>query len=216
MARDDWYRNSVWTEDIKADFFKRLNRSRTSYHKAQYLRIQAGHLQETGTKKNIKAALELLDLMLNKYPDESQLASAYLQSAQCLEYFQNYESAIESFRRSIDAEKEYPSHRVGTAIQFAWFAVRNEIAELYDEVISIIEPDKVDFAWPISQFKFFSILAVVSDYYGDTVPSIRFAKNALEAMAKQESPFRYHKALGLVKNPDKAIVKKIKKISCKK
>ncbi|MDP4144337.1 MAG: hypothetical protein Q8936_07630 [Bacillota bacterium] len=42
------YRGSNWDESDRIDFFIRLNRSRESHNKAQYTRIKALALSETG------------------------------------------------------------------------------------------------------------------------------------------------------------------------
>lgn len=57
MRADDWYRNEIWTDEIEQRFNEQLKRSRGSYNKSQYLRIQAGiflrsskkEIQEIGT-----------------------------------------------------------------------------------------------------------------------------------------------------------------------
>ena len=212
MAPKNWYRNSTWTKDIKTAFFKRLDRCR-SHNKASYLRIQAVHLQEAGKKKYILAALELLDLMLEKWPEQHELASEYLQYAQCFEYFHDYKSAVGAYRNSINAECEYAGVIVEAALHFGWFVVKRGMKELYDEVLSAPKPCEATLLWPEYRFKYSSIFAIILDYKGETVSSKRFAKTALEAMTKQESPFRYHKKLGLVQKPDKAIVNKLRKIA---
>ncbi len=213
MSRKDWYRNSTWTKDVKTAFFKQLDRCRSSYNKASYLRIQASHLQQTSKKKYILAALELLDLIFEKWPESQELAAAYLQCAQCFEYLHDYKSAVSAYRNSINAECEHTGVRVEAALHFGWFVVTRGMKELYDEVLSAPKPCEAALLWPEYQFKYSSIFAIILDYKGEIVPSRRFAKTALEVMAKQESPFRYHKKIGLVKNPDKAIVKNLRKIA---
>jgi hypothetical protein len=49
MSKTEWFRRTTWTPEDEASFRARLKRSRGSFHKAQYLRIQAEHLQEVGT-----------------------------------------------------------------------------------------------------------------------------------------------------------------------
>ena len=69
MGRYDWYRKTTWTEQDRSEFWLRLNRSRNDFNKAQYLRIQALTLEETGVEANIHASMELLDGRLADYPD---------------------------------------------------------------------------------------------------------------------------------------------------
>ncbi len=156
MSREDWYRNSIWTKDVKTAFFTRLDRCR-SYNKAQYLRIQAVHLQETGKKKCVLAALELLDLILEKWPEKHELAAVYLQRAECFEYLHDYKSAVSSFRDSLNAEREFTGVIVEAALHFGWFVVRRGMKELYDEVLSALKPRDKGLVWPVVQFMRFSV-----------------------------------------------------------
>jgi hypothetical protein len=74
MGQDDWYRKKTWGPRARKSFFERLNRSRNSYNKAQYARIQALYLQQTGKQELVRAALELLDLLLEKCHEPLRLA----------------------------------------------------------------------------------------------------------------------------------------------
>ncbi len=217
MGRDDWYRKETWGEETKEAFFERLNRSRSSFHKAQYMRIQAVCLRGTGKKKYVRAALELLDLMLEKWPEQSQLASAHLERAKCFESLCDSEAAIESYRKSAKTEREDSRVRVCAGLQFAWFVVRRRLPEYYDEAVVGMDGDKDHLLiFPDYQFKFFSIISIVLDHGGRAEDAKRFAKRALEAVATKKSPLRYHKKVGLVTNPDKAIPKKLRRIAKRK
>ena len=218
MGRNDWYREKTWGEKTKKAFFERLNRSRSSFHKAQYIRIQALYLRETGKKKYVRAALELLDLILEKWPHPFELAAAHLERAKCLEALGGWATAIESYRESVQAERDNSGVKVCADLQFAWFVVRRRLSKYYDEALSaMMEGDKDHLLiFPDYQFKFFSVISIILDHRGRAEDSMRFAKRALEAVAKKESPLRYHKKVGLVTNPDKAILKKLKRIAKRK
>src|SRR5205809_238226 len=65
VKQDDWFRQKTWSEDIARKFFARLGRSRTPYHKAQYVKIQAVELLQTGALPNCHHAIELVDYLLH-------------------------------------------------------------------------------------------------------------------------------------------------------
>ena len=74
MSQKDWFRKKTWTPQDREDFMVRLSRSRKTYNKAQYTRIQAVELLATKDPKLIQPALELLDMALSEWPGEvSQL-----------------------------------------------------------------------------------------------------------------------------------------------
>lgn len=213
MGKHDWYRNTTWTEDIKDAFFSRLKRSKTTFNKAQYLRIQALYLQQTGKKENILGALKLLDILFSDCPEPLGLASAHLQRAQCFEWLGDYDSALNAYRESIKAERTSRGIRVLAGLNFAWFVVRRGLTQHYDEALSSVEMNEPDFIFPYQQFMFFSVFAIIGDHYGKKENAKRFARNALDAMGKTESPLRYHKKVGLVENPDKVVVEKLMRIT---
>ena len=108
MSKTEWYRRSTWTEQDREEFTARLNRSRGAFYKAQYLRIQAAHLAEAGLHA---AAIELLDLLLLKFPEKNDLPFAHRQKAIALGRLRQTESAIEEFRAALAAQREYDEFR---------------------------------------------------------------------------------------------------------
>ena len=62
MSKKDWYRNTIWNEEVEEFFFTKLKRSSTQFNKAQYLRIQAVYLKD----KYPEVALQLLKEIIVK------------------------------------------------------------------------------------------------------------------------------------------------------
>lgn len=213
MGQHDWYRNTTWTEDIKSAFFGRLDRSRGDSSKAQYLRIQAYYLEETGNKELVLEALNLLDMMFKSHPDTTEFAIAHVQKARCFELLGNFESAVNAYREGIEAERMYPNSRANAGLYFAWFVVRHKLKEIYDEALKILAVHEIGLSFPIEQFKFFSALAIIAFHMKRIDEAQKCAQKALKAMAKKESPFCNHKKLGLVSEPDKDIVETLTKIA---
>ncbi|MCH8053018.1 MAG: hypothetical protein IH895_03075, partial [Planctomycetes bacterium] len=149
MGDNDWYRQKRWGEGQRNSFFERLGRSRTDFNKAQYCRIQALHLQETGKTDALRGAVELLNRILEQYPDEcTQLASVYLQKAQCCEDVGRAEEAIENFRYCIDYQRQFPHCITNAALEFGVFVLRHEFSDLHEEVLSVLDEFPCDSAFP--------------------------------------------------------------------
>src|SRR5262245_48893836 len=108
MAETDWFRRATWTDEDQADFIAHLRRCRSSANKAQYLRIQALHLQETGAKPLIMAALGLLEQLVRECPERTELASVYLQQGECRMALGKGDDAIESLRQSLEFQRGFP------------------------------------------------------------------------------------------------------------
>jgi tetratricopeptide (TPR) repeat protein len=213
MGQHDWYRKKSWGSRARKAFFERLNRSRSLSNKAQYVQIQALYLQQTGKEELVRASLELLDLLLEKWPDESILASAHLQRAECLEKLGDREGAIAAYRECVKAERENPGVIVGAGPEFGWFAVSRGLTEYYEEIAYAMEGSEENLLFPAEQFKFFAIIAIILDHVKPCEDSRRFAQRALDTARAKESGLRYHKKVGLVKNPDKEVLLKLKKIA---
>ena len=81
---DDWFRRHTWTDSDRAEFYARLERSRTAFHKAQYARIQAYELHQAGGARYAREALDLLDTIVESWMGDAQRASVHHQRAECL------------------------------------------------------------------------------------------------------------------------------------
>ena len=117
MGRDDWYRHTTWTENDQAEFFERLRRSRGTFHKAQYMRIQALYLPQSGLHAE---ALTLLNMQLRDYPEEdTQVTGALLQKAECLWSIGDHHGAFETYTNALAAQRRSPGRVHHVAISFA-------------------------------------------------------------------------------------------------
>ena len=115
MGRDDWYRHTKWSKAVQAEFRERLGRSRSSFHKAQYLRIQAVYLARAG---HHKPAIQLLDEVFRDYPEQSELAQSHLQKAESLVALGDITQAADEYRASLEAERRSASIKTGCWLQF--------------------------------------------------------------------------------------------------
>ena len=194
--RQEWFRRTSWEPSDRNDFFTKLARSRGS--KSQFLRIQALHLQEAAI---FEPALELLDLLVSQHPDDLDLASAHLQRAGCLTALGRYDEAIEAFRDVFRQEHRFPNVRTHAWIDFGWLAIQHGSAELYEDVLKMIneQPDPV-LLLPFDRYRLNAVLAVIADELGEREAARRHATTALQAASESKSGLRYHPKLGLVKN----------------
>lgn len=209
MSNEDWYRKTNWSESDRENFFARFKRTRTTFHKAQYLRIQASYLQSTGSKDMAFQAIELLDLMLKEYPEKSELSAAYLQKAECLITLGEIEKAIDSMRNALQCEREFPNVKTNTWLEFGWTAITFQLSNLYDESLDVLNDFNSDLMFPVDKYKFNAIKAIIENEKGNKNASKKFAANALEASSLAHSGFRNHPKVGLVQNPDAKIHAKL-------
>lgn len=207
MSADDWYRRTTWTEQDQQEFFEKLKRSRTSYNKAQYLRIQAYYLQDINTQ----AALDLLDNMITNWPEQSALPQAYLQKAQCLIKLKDNNGAIEAFRNSFKSEKSKVSTQA--YLKFSLFVIKNNLTSLFEESLAMLELGESITIFPKDIYEYYGIKAIIFEHDNKHEEAREFALKAIEASQKTESGFKYHKDIGLVRDFSSVFHEKVARIA---
>ncbi len=214
MAKD-WFRKSSWSEADQDDFYAHLKRSHGAGIKGQYLRIQACHLEDTGSPELIRAALTLLDKMLLEFPEPSELACAYNQKASCLASLGQTDEAVVCYRLALDTERKNPKHRTRAWVEFGRFVCNCKLTALFDEALAILEEMKFDdlLLYPVDVYELSGIRAIVTAHRGDISNAKQFAKTALEAAAQTKSGLRYHPTIGLVRDKETPFFKSVEAIA---
>ena len=211
---NDWFRKTIWDEADQADFFARLKRSRTTYNKAQYLRIQASHLEGVGLPELLKASLMLLDKMLAEFPEKTQLASAFGQKASCLAKLGEIDHAIAYYQRALKTEGEFPNVKTNAFMQFGRLVVENNLTKLFDEALEELkELDSRGIKFPSDIYQAFGIRSIIAATRGEAGKAKEFAKIALEAADKAHSGLRYHSTVGLVRDKETPFYKTVRAIA---
>lgn len=210
MAKGDWFRRTSWTTDDRVDFAARLKRSRSAFHKSQYLRIQALHPQELGTHPMLHAALELLEQLITHYPEPSQLSSAHFQRAQCFSDLGEYDASIEAYRDSFRVRRQAPNCQDLAYLEFGELVMGLKRQDLYDEALGVLDEFGGDEVFPAEKFKAASIRALIAAHGGDLDTARTYARANLDAAVAAESPFRYHRKLGLVHFVDPEVLDELR------
>jgi tetratricopeptide (TPR) repeat protein len=197
MSQTEWFRRSTWGEADREDFNARLKRSRGAGNKAQYLRIQAGHLAEAG---NHAAAIELLDRLLSEFPHRIELALAHSQRAASLANLGQCEAAIQEYRVALQTERDFPNVRTKAWLDFGWLVVERQLTDYYDEVSQVLGEFREEggLRFPATEYRYAAIQALLADYRGNKARAREFAQQALAEAAKEHSGFRRHPTVGLV------------------
>jgi tetratricopeptide (TPR) repeat protein len=203
---EEWFRKTSWTSEESEDFFTRLKRSR-QFSRSQYLRIQASHLAHAGTRHLTLEAMTLLDLLFEEYPDQLEMASAYLQYAECLTSLGRIEEALGYFKKSIDFELAFPNVRTEAPIKFGLTAIQYDCDSEYAAVLRALENFEPSF--PVDRFRMDGIRAIISRKNRDDEMAIFFATRALSAAEETDSGFRYHPKIGLVSDADTVLRKQL-------
>ena len=200
MSDNKWFRKERWTPEDEEAFFARLKRCRSPYQKAQYVRIQAYHLQHASPPK-YRAALELLDYFFRECPDPNEVSMAFLQKSKCLEALGADESALEALRESVKADLE-SGPRTTAILDFAMLVASRARKDLYPDVLdSLSKLPQALLVFPFSQYQFLSAMAVIGYESGKSDKARSYASQALDAWEKHQSADVYPKGATFPENP---------------
>jgi len=212
MAKPKWFRRSTWSSEDQAEFQSRLARSRSRFHKAQYLRIQALHLAKVGTGQMLDAALNLLDQLITQCPDPFELSQAYQQRARCLSDLGRHQEAIDAYEAAIIAQRANPNLHSGIPVEYAELVVSLRRQDLYRRVECLLDefPPSPEPQFPAAEYSHAVVRAFLAAARQDQVATRDYAEKALAAIGKTEAPFRYHRKVGLVSFVDPAVLAQLR------
>ena len=201
MARHDWYRRTTWTQRDQNEFLARNKRSRGADSKAQYLRIQAQTLLETGNPVLIGSALDLVQKACSEYPHALDSALAFETAGRCCEALGRADEAIRFYRQALQREREFPGIRTNAAFRLAKVAIENERRDLYSEAVDAAaahgEP-----IFPWNAYFLYGARAVIARDRGDHAEAKSLATTALQASAVGDTGLSHGRGhLGTVKSP---------------
>ena len=202
MARHDWYRRTTWTERDREEFCARNRRSRGDNSKAQYLRIQAQTLFETGDRRLIASALELLEQTLSEYPSAMDSALTYQCAGQCSQALGQTATAVGYYRNAIAREREFPGIRTNAAFLLGRVAVEERVQSALSEAVTAMESHgRPIFPW--NAYILNGVLAFIASQEGRDTDAKNLAAAALEAAAIRDTGLGHGRGhLGTVRDVD--------------
>lgn len=212
MSTEDWYRNKIWNSEIENNFETRLKRSRGSYYKAQYLRIQASYLLDSEKTEIQKKGVQLMERMIKDFPNEE--SSTIFGHEQLGDYYLKYGDFkfAEKYFQFVVNQYELKKSRSGTS----------SLADLKLAETFLIEGkvEKLEKAYGICKAFSPNNLLMNNDkfYYAELVAHIcnklnkleeakEFAKIALEISKITQPQFPRHKTVGLINTTEQQLGK---------
>jgi tetratricopeptide (TPR) repeat protein len=112
------------------------------------------------------------------------------------------DAALESLRRALDAEREYPSAQGTAYLDYAELVLRLQRTDLYEDALSHLDFRSNTKPLPIVQYRSGAAAAFLCEHSGRLEHARTAAMRALVAAAKTDAPFRYHRRIGLVGRTD--------------
>jgi hypothetical protein len=156
----DWYRKTSWLTADSEDFERRLARARRE-NRAQYLRIQAVHLFQTGAKDLIGAAATLATRVTTEYDDDIQTGQAHHLLGQCHEAAGDVSAALAEFRKAVDWERTMPFVQTDAYLDFAWLVARRGAVEHFPEALDFLTRFRARQVFPVQRYRYQGALALM-------------------------------------------------------
>lgn len=212
MSRDEWYRAQTWDDSTQEAFETRLSRSRTAFHRAQYLYIQGATLTATNKRREVAAGRALLERVITDFPGEDlQVAGAHYALAESL-IDSNPDAAIEHLRACLALEQGANfSHR--TELLLAETLLANEpTEETLNEIASLLNTADSEAFFHVEAWRIAVARARLNSKQGDTLGATAQARRALELLADNTPKLPRHPDVGLIK-PDRDTVAEMRKLA---
>lgn len=207
MAKDDWYRNKQWNEQIERDFSQRLRRARSQ--RDQYLAIQALTLAGYEPQVALKLVDEYFGTRRNTFHDiQALLARAHAHRA-----VHETEKAIQDYKAILALEDAAPNHKTTTYVDFPYFVALEMITAEFGFAQRVLEIRKGDLMFPLERFMWHASYAIIEAHRGNRQLASRHASEALSAAEVEKSGFRYHYSVGLVGDEHQPVIEKLDQLA---
>ena len=203
MSNEDWYRNTTWSPSNQEAFWSRWKRSRTGFHRAQYLKIQGLALLTSGDLSLVETGRDLLRKVICEFPEETmQVGNAWHGIGSSFESQGQFQDAVEAYKMCIDVFDAYRGNvDTGADIDFALLVAEHGITEHQYTAQRYIKKrfETVDSnPFPLHWFKLHAANAFLEDQSGHLESAKQSAIEALEVAEIKRTSLRYHSDLGLV------------------
>jgi tetratricopeptide (TPR) repeat protein len=208
MGRDDWYRNTEWDIEIEQAFRAKISRARGM--RPQYLRIQAGQIAD----KYPDVSLALIDEYFETH-DEFDVPNAYCVRAQAYQALGRQQDALLAYKQALEWEASHPRHISTARHDLPRLVVDGRLASEYDYALEILTSRYTasDHQFPSTRYHWNGCCALITFELGQWEEAREFAERAMRAAAETESPFRYHRNVGVVRDTSDEFGRRIKRIS---
>lgn len=208
MSSDDWYRNKCWDSAIDAAFRAKLARARTS--RPQYLRIQASYLVKSFPEIALKLIEEYFDT-----GDRFDVPNAFCAGADAHLTLGATAEALVAYKQALNWEEAHPNHISTARIDFPRLVAASRISSEYDYALHVLTTrfSPMDHQFPVTRYLWNGSRALIAYEQGEATEACDFAQRAMSAAMETESPFRYHRTAGLVRDESDDFGHRIKRLA---
>ena len=178
MGKEDWYRKTTWSDADQLAFFARLHRSRSRFHKAQYLSIQAMYLKQQNEPTLANAAVALLQHIVQEYSDQAEMMqTAWFELYRYYGAQGDVESALDALTKAVEALQQSPNYITEAYLAFALMVIKHNRTHLFEKAESLLD----EFGSNSHSYEVNGARAIISAHRGDMASAKMFALRAMDA-----------------------------------
>lgn len=204
MKSSEWFRNATWNDAVAAQFEQKLARAR---RKEQYLRIQACILAHSRPD----VAHSLLDRYF-QLPDDFDHAQAHVDRANAYLSEDRLEEALDSYEAALRREAAFPKLLTQAYLDVPFLIAWRGLAERFGRALELLEAGRGRLLFPVDHFRWHAAHALIASG-GDPAATRMHAAAAMDAAKRDESGFKNHPTVGLVRGSLAQIVSKMRRLS---
>jgi hypothetical protein len=122
---------------------------------------------------------------------------------------------IVAYKQALHWEETHPRHTSTARIDLPKLVAEGRIADEYDYALDILTTRflPVDHQFPSTRYLWNGSWALIAYEQGHVAKAQEFAERAVRAATETESPFRYHRTVGVVRETTDSFGQRIKRIA---
>jgi tetratricopeptide (TPR) repeat protein len=208
---DEWFHSPSWRQVDRELFEAKLARARRR-NRAQYVRIKALSLADSGDTAARAAAGELFERIFSEYPDdELQLTMAHADKARWHRRRGEHDQAVEHYRRAVVLEDALGGIDWGADLDLAELLVERN--ENLDEAQTMLDRAAANgLAFKSQRWRWLATDARLAAKLGRRDRSMASAGAALKLLDGDSPDFPLHPGVGHI-NTDRGTIREIKRLA---
>jgi tetratricopeptide (TPR) repeat protein len=151
--------------------------------------------------------------MIQKEWPEKEVASTWSQVGDCYEFLGERDMALRAYQQVFNAQREFKGLRTTAHLTYAWIIAVGRVTQLYEDALQVLDEFASPIEFPVDKYKSNAVRAMIAEDRGDTVAARHYAGIALDGLEKKSSGLRYHPSVGLVRDPDALVVRRLRSLA---
>jgi hypothetical protein len=123
--------------------------------------------------------------------------------------------AVVAYKQALQWEEAHPGYISTARIDLPKLVAADRLSHEYDYALDILTTrfSPTDHQFPSTRYFWNGSCAVIAHEQGQFVEAKEFAERAIRAAMETESPFRYHRTIGVVRHTSDDFGRRIKRIA---